>query len=301
MPRRRNVGRSRAVRVLLALTAVSACLGAVALAASRPQGREGVSGGAGRTGEKKQRGKKRSGEKKPGKNQADKKQRQTQPPRPSFLEVPTVPSIGAEAQFRFHLTPRAQPPRPPGSEGDVDTGGGPSLPRRFQCRLDGSDWRACSSPHRLDGLAPGTHKLAVRALSPGGRPGFIVHFAWEQLEAKPFTVESKAGVLTDLYPGESAQTLPVLVTNPNPVPIHIISLTVAIGNAPSGCPAEPNFALTPASVSSAAPLTVPAGASVGLPSPAASAPAIALRDLSVNQDACQGTSVPLVFNGEAHG
>lgn len=280
--RRIVAGRSRAVRTLLALTAISACLGAVAYAAIRPEGRETVSAADPRRG---------------GTNASGKKRRQTQPPRPRFLEVPMAPSIGARAQFRFHLVSRMQAPRrqSPGAPG------GAPPPRRFQCRLDKSDWGACDSPHLVDGLPPGGHDFAVRALSPGGRPGPAAHLAWEQLAPKRFSVEPRIEALEDLYPGDPAQALPVLITNPNPAPIVLTSLTVAVASAPPGCPAEPNFALSASSVSPTAPLTVPAGASVGLPSATATAPAIALRDVPVNQDACRGAEVPLAFSGEAHG
>ncbi len=281
--RRIVAGRSRAVGTLLALAAISAALGTVAYAATRPGGHDAVAGADSRRG---------------GANAPAKKRRQTQPPRPLFLEVPAPPSIGAQAQFRFHLVPRTQGPsqRPSGPKGAA-----PPLPRRFQCRLDESEWGPCDSPHLVDGLAPGGHKLTVRALSPAGRPGPAAHFPWEQLEPKPFSVEPRIGALEDLYPGDPAQALPVLITNPNPAPIVLTSLTVAVASAPPGCPAEPNFAPTASSISPATPLTVPAGASVSLPSTTATAPALALRDAPVNQDACRGAEVPLVFSGEAHG
>jgi hypothetical protein len=87
--------------------------------------------------------------------------------------------------------------------------------------------------------------------------------------------------------------------NPNPAAIEVTSLTVAVAAEPS-CPAE-SFALTPAGVSGEAPLRVPAGDSVRLPTEAIAAPTIAMRDLSVSQDGCQGIEVSLVFDGEAHG
>jgi hypothetical protein len=281
--RRIVASRSRAVRVLLALTAISACLGAVAYAATRPVSREAVSGADLRPG-----GRKVSG----------KKPRQTRPPRPRFIEVPTAPSVGAQAQLRFRVAPRVQRPR---SRAPGSGGGDPPPPRRFQCRLDGSDWEVCDSPHRLDGLAPGGHEFAVRALSRVGRPGLAANFAWEQLQPKPFSIKPQTGELEDLYPGDPAQVLPVQITNPNPVPIVLTSLTVAVDGAPPSCPADPNFSPSPSSISATAPLTVPAGVSISLPSAAASAPTIALRGLPINQNACMGAEVSLAFSGEAHG
>jgi hypothetical protein len=288
MSGRRTVVRcSRTVRMLIAVTALSACLaGAVAYAATRPERHAAVASADRRTG---------------GGGVTGGRRRRTRAPRPRFVEVPGPPSVGAGAQFRFHVVPRAErsalrPPRP-GS----GSGGEPAASRRFQCRLDADAWEACGSPHLVDDLAPGWHSFAVRALSAAGRPGPAAHFAWEQLKPKPFSVEPRAGAIDDLYPGDPAQELPVLITNQNPVPIVVTSLRVAVGATPPDCPAAPNFAATPASVSAAAPLIVPAGASVSLPSAAVSAPAIALRDLPVNQNACQDIEVPLVFSGEAHG
>jgi hypothetical protein len=120
------------------------------------------------------------------------------------------------------------------------------------------------------------------------------------VDPTPFSIEPQAEGVEDLYPGHPAQQLPVLIGNPNSVPIEVTSLTVAIDGDPPTCPAE-NFARTPSSISSAAPLAVPAGGSVGLPSATASAPAIGMLDLPFNQDACRGAAVPLVFSGEAHG
>jgi hypothetical protein len=48
-------------------------------------------------------------------------------------------------------------------------------------------------------------------------------------------------------------------------------------------------------------LAVPANSSASLPTATASAPTVSMLNLSVNQDACRGTEVPLVFNGAAQG
>jgi hypothetical protein len=186
--------------------------------------------------------------------------------------------------------------------------------RRFQCRLDDGGWRACTSPYRLTGLGFGIHTFAVRALNRADIPGSASSYSWQQAEVavapgqvspaqqevdpKPFSIE-RQGELEDLYPGYPPQQLPVLVINPNPVPIEVTSLTVGIPVDPPSCSAE-NFTLTASSVSPAAPLIVPAGASIALPTASASAPTIGMLNLPVNQDACRGAEVPLVFAGEAH-
>lgn len=293
-PGRIAAGRARAIRALLALIAASACLGAVAYAATRPEDPALGLAGSKPVGVAPQHGTHAL----PGKGAEALL-------RPRFIEYPEAVSAVAIAQFRFHVPPRSQPPLRTSPE---NPGGEVISTRRFQCGLDGGGWRACSSPHRVGGLTPGSHALAVRAFNRAGRPGPAVSYSWrqaepspeqDQVEPKQFTIELR-GLLDDLHPGFPPQQLPILISNPNPVPIEVTSLTVAIDSDSPACSAE-NFALTRSSVSPTAPLMVPAGSSVGLPTATASAPTIAMLDLSVNQDACQGADVPLVFDGEAHG
>jgi hypothetical protein len=300
-PRRIAAGRRRAVGAIVALTAVSTCLGAVAYAATRTQSPAvGLAGstpvvvapqpGAGAA---------------PGKTAEEL-------PRTRLLEYPAAVSSAAEAQFRFHVPSRSEsapPPTLPGRPGET------APRRRFQCRLDGGGWRPCGSPHRLTGLALGSHTFAVRALNRADLPGPANSYSWRQVEdppaseqvspaqprvdPKPFSIELH-GELEDLYPGYPPQQLPVLVTNPNPVAIEVTRLTVEIAVDPPSCAAE-NFVLTASSASPRAPLIVPAGAAIELPTASASAPAIAMLNLAVNQDPCRGVEVPLVFDGEAQG
>jgi hypothetical protein len=276
-PRLGPSGSPRAIGAL-ALIAAVACLGAVAYAAGRPDGR-GAKDGAIAKGKRKH-----------------KHRPPHSPPRPRFIEAPGPTTIGSEAQFRFHLVPRPQPD-PPQTGPD---GSEPKAPRRFQCRLDSDGWSACSSPHIAVGLPPGAHAFAVRALDRRGSPGRAAHLSWQQVEPKPFSIEPQ-GTSEGMLPGDPPQPLPVRVVNPNSVPIEVTSLTVEIAEDPPGCPGNPNFELIPASLSPSAPLTVPASGSASLPSATVSAPAIALRNLPVNQNACQGTQVRLAFSGQAHG
>ena len=291
-PGRIAAGHGRAVKAIIALIAVLACLGAVAYAAARPkQPAAGL-----------------------GESQAvsAETRHETDVPRggeelllrPRFIEFPDATSTANEVQFRFHVPPRTQRPHPPlpGPSGE------PKPPRPFQCRLDDRGWRNCRSPYRLSGLAPGGHVLAVRAFNRDDRPGPAVSYSWwqagpssrpEQVDPKPFEIEAR-GELEDLYPGYPPQSVPILITNPNSAPIEVTSLTIAIAGDPPDCSAE-NFALTPSSVSATAPLAVPANSSVSLPTATTSAPTVRMLNLSVNQDACRGAGVPLVFSGEAHG
>jgi hypothetical protein len=276
MHRRRHNGRSRATRAVIALVVAVACLGSVAYAATRTDVMQ----------------RQADGTRHPARAQGD------GPPRPRFIEVPPSGGILTDVQFRFHVAPPAQPAGRPGP------GPGPAPPakwRRFQCRFDGGDWSACSSPERFAGLEPGDHAFAVRALNRRGQPGPAAHYRWAQLQPQNFTIDSLAGTLEELMPGAPAQRLPVRIVNPNPVPIEVTALTVTATPDAPGCPSDTNFAVTPSNVSAAAPLSVPAGGSVSLPTAAVTTPTLALRELPTDQNACQGAVVHLDFSGEARG
>jgi len=292
-PGRIAVGGSRAARVTVVLTAVSACIAAVAYAATRPE-----RSGLGLAGSKPVRVAPQLGAGAvPGKGE--------EAPRTSFLESPPPVSVAAEAQFRFHVPPRGQRPSPAPSGPPA---GAATPTRRFKCSLDQGRWIACSSPHRLTGLALGRHSFSVRALSGAGRTGPANSYSWRRTEPapaqqedgpKPFSIELLEQ-LEELLPGHPPQDVPVRVTNPNPVAIEVTSLTVAVAKGSQACPPE-NFSSTPSSASPATPLVVPAGASAALPTATISAPTIAMLNLPANQDPCQGAAVPLAFSGEAHG
>lgn len=270
----RDLGRRRAARALIALAAAVACLGGVAYAASiseqnRPLGK---------------------------KTKPPLRKQGQGPPRPRFIEVPPDGGVDPDSQIRFHVAPpEQQGPGPvPGPAGPS-----PDRGRRFECRLDGGEWDDCASPYLLRGLEPAEHSFAVRALNRRGLSGQVARYRWALLEPKEFSVEPLTGSLEELIPGAPAQPLPVRITNPNPAPIEVTSLTVAVAPEPTGCPADPNFEVIASGLSPEAPLTVPAGGSASLP--AATAPAVAMRELPIDQNACQGASVHLDFSGEAHG
>jgi hypothetical protein len=294
MPPGRIAGRGRAVRVLIALTAVSTVLGAAAYAATRPEGpAAGIA-------ESKTISLPKSEVSSPS---GDGEAR----PKARFIEYPEEDSVAAEVQFRFHVPARSGRP---GDETPPEAAPVPAPTRRFQCKLDSGVWAACDSPHRVSGLALGAHAFRVRALDRAGRPGPATSYSWRQVAPPspaehldstpvPFSIELR-GELEQLFPGHPAQQIPVVVSNPNPGPIEVTSLTVAIDGDPPSCSAE-NFVLTQSSVSPTTPLVVPADASLELPTATVSAPTIGMLNLPVNQDPCQGVEVPLVFNGEAHG
>lgn len=171
---------------------------------------------------------------------------------------------------------------------------------RFQCRLDKRSWAGCKSPFVANRLAVGLHAFSVRTVARGKR-GKAARFRWRVLEPKDFAIAPQLGGLGALYPGAPAQALPLVLSNPNPVPIFVTSLQARATSDPAGCASADNLIFHSSSASDAAPIKVPAGSSVSLPAPGASAPAIQLRDLPVNQDACQRAQFPLAFSGKARG
>jgi hypothetical protein len=172
---------------------------------------------------------------------------------------------------------------------------------RFQCRLDSRSWSACQSPVSFSRLPVDSHSFSVRVLGARGRHGNAARFRWRVLEPMDFSITPQLAGLGALFPGAPAQALPLTITNPNPVPIFVTGLQVRATADPAGCGSAENLILTGSSASSAAPIKVPAGGSVSLPAPGAPAPTIQLRDLPVNQDACQRGQFPLLFSGTARG
>jgi hypothetical protein len=313
-PCRNAAGRRRAARVILALAVVSVCLGAVvAYAATRSGGKQNGLGenrvvrppsSSGGTGPQ-------SGDRPP------KRERLL---RPQLLETPPQQTEASDIQIRFRVpahTPVTPAPAPIPASGSEPN---PEVPtRRFQCKLDDEDWSGCSSPYRMTGLTPGTHRFVVRAFNREERVGEAVDSSWQQTPAaaeptpqppaenqpvepgqpKQFSIEALEEP-EGLYPGFPPRLIPIRVNNPNPVPIEVTALTVAIGDAPADCSGE-NFELTPSSASPQAPLTVPAEGSIDLPAGGIEPPAIQMLNLPVEQDACQEAAIPLVFGGEAEG
>jgi hypothetical protein len=172
---------------------------------------------------------------------------------------------------------------------------------RFQCSLDGRAWSACQSPLVFSKLTVDSHSFSVRTVAARGRHGKAASFRWRVLEPKNFSIQPQLASLGALYPGAPAQALPLAIANPNQVPIFVTGLQVRATADPAGCASAENLILTGSSASNAAPIKVPANGSVGLPAPGISAPSIQLRDLPVNQDACQRTQFPLAFSGTARG
>ena len=210
----------------------------------------------------------------------DARPRAPRPPRPAISRHPAKTTLSTNVAFRY-------------VDRQAEVG--------FQCKLDDDGWKGCGSRVAYRGLAVGAHRFLVRAKAKGGRRSRPALFAWVQAEPKGFSIAADLSGLSRLYPGAAPVALPLVLTNPNSAPISVTALRVAASGDPAGCGSEENLELIPAAVSVARPLKIPAGASVRLPAQGVSPPAISLRDLPVDQDACQGAQFPLAFSGEAHG
>jgi hypothetical protein len=201
-------------------------------------------------------------------------------PRPKITMHPDKLSTSSSAKFSFAV--RSGKPR-------------------FQCRLDSRPWTPCQSPAGFSKLAVGSHSFSVRIVAARGRRGKASRFRWRVLEAMDFSIQPQLAGLGALYPGAPAQPLPLVIANPNPVPIFVTSLMAKATADPIGCSSAENLILSGSSASPGSPIEVPANESVSLPGPGGSAPAIQLRDLPFSQDACQKTRFPLSFSGTARG
>jgi hypothetical protein len=202
------------------------------------------------------------------------------PPRPRITAHPTKTTLSTRVIFRHSS-------RLAGGE--------------FECKLDGGEWRRCGPQVSYRGLAVGPHLFLVRVGNEAGARSRPTRFSWVQAQPRSFSIAAELAALSQLYPGAPPVAVPLVLTNPNSAPIAVTALRVGVAADPAACPSAENLELIPSSASKAAPLTIPAGGSVRLPAAGVSSPAIALRDLPVNQDGCQGAQFPLTFSGEAHG
>jgi hypothetical protein len=201
-------------------------------------------------------------------------------PRPRIVRHPAKATLSTRVSFRYASR------RP-----EVD----------FACKLDDAGWKRCGRARvAYRDLAVGAHRFYVRAETDGARSR-PARFAWVQGEPKSFSIVPELSALGRLYPGAAPIPVPLVLTNPNPAPIRVTALRVSVIADPAACPSGANLELLPSSASAKTPVKIPAGGTVRLPAGDVSAPAIALRDLPVNQDACQGISFPLAFSGEALG
>lgn len=173
----------------------------------------------------------------------------------------------------------------------------------FQCSVENGPWQPCTSPstYALTTTNNGVHQFAVRAVDAAGNVSVAAaySFKYDPTAQMPFTV---TGTVAGLLLGVT-QPLVVTLTNPSSTTaISVQSLTVAVtGSSSAACPATGNVTVQQSTVSSAAPVHIPAGGSVTLHSAAEGAPQILLVDLpTVDQDACKNVTFSLGYSGTAY-
>ncbi len=203
----------------------------------------------------------------------------TQPPAPAITAAPSDPSSSAAATFAF-------------TDGWGDA--------TFECSLDNQGWTPCQAAITYTGLQPGAHMFAVRAIDPAGDVSQATQFAWTITAASsglPSTILGDA--VGHLYPGASAQQVPLTIKNPNSAAIDVTGLTAVIDESslPAGCSLS-GYELEQASIPSAG-IAVPAGGSVTLPAQGATTASIRMLDLPIDQDACQNAQLTLSYSGSA--
>jgi hypothetical protein len=175
----------------------------------------------------------------------------------------------------------------------IAAAGAPEL----RCQLDRGPAKPCGSRVVYHGLRGGNHTFLVAAQRPGRRT-VRADFGWRVLEPEPFEIEPRPGAVGPLFPGAAPTPIRVIISNPNSKSITLSALRVAARGGTPGCAPATNLALTAPDLS-ATPPRIPAHGSLTLPSATIAAPTIQLRELGVNQDACQSAKFDLSFSGSA--
>jgi hypothetical protein len=119
------------------------------------------------------------------------------------------------------------------------------------------------------------------------------------VEGKAFTVSG--GTSAALAPGLT-RALSLTIANPNDVAISVTALTVTVatGSSKAGCDGPTNLLVTQSNLSASDPLNVPAHGQASLPSGSLEAPAVLMKNLPTNQDACKNASFTFDYSGSAH-
>jgi hypothetical protein len=112
-----------------------------------------------------------------------------------------------------------------------------------------------------------------------------------------FTVAGDVG--PPLLPG-GREPIDLTITNPNPVPITVVSNRTTVTTGSTSCPPS-EFAVTQGFT---APVTIPASTTASLSTLGVDRsdwPSLAMPDTAVDQDACQGRHLVLRYQAEAVG
>jgi len=155
-------------------------------------------------------------------------------------------------------------------------------------------------------LRVGSHVFRVRAIGRSGHKSRTTVYRWTVFaptpppaEAVPFTITT-AGAGEPLYPGDAAESIPLMLSNPNSEPLYVTELDVTVSRSPASCEAAENLAIQQSSASSATPVVVPADGSVTLPAQGVTAPTVQMLELPVDQDGCKGATFTFHYSGSGH-
>jgi hypothetical protein len=119
------------------------------------------------------------------------------------------------------------------------------------------------------------------------------------VEGKAFTVSG--GTSAPLAPGLT-RALSLTISNPNDVAISVTALTVTIaaGSSKAGCDGPTNLLVTQSNLSASNALNVAAHGQASLPNGSVEAPAVLMKNLPTDQDACKNASFTFDYSGSAH-
>jgi len=181
-----------------------------------------------------------------------------------------------------------------GASGTFDTGGCSLGSSATRCvALSNGDGIATTSALRAN-TTPGAFTVTARVIGGMSSIGFSL------TNGIPFTV-TLGSVSPQLYPGATASSIPVRISNPNPFPISVVSLVIAAHNA--SCNPTTNLVVRQVDLATATHpgrIVVPAHGTVTLPAQGVGRPTLQLLDLPYDQTpSCAGQTFTLTSTGIA--
>ncbi len=201
------------------------------------------------------------------------------PTKPVFSQTPPDPSTSATSTFAWSSSD-------PAPASGVD---------HYECSKENGSYATCLSPHTyaVQTTSNGLHQFAVRAVDAAGNVSPVASYTWKVDKGSPqnFTI---TGAVSGLKPSSSFTEIPVTITNPNAEMLYVTSLDVGVAGV-TGCDAS-NFATQGWAASTSSP-KFPVAASSSATAPTGKRPAIRLKDLAGNQDACKSKTLTLTFTG----
>jgi hypothetical protein len=169
----------------------------------------------------------------------------------------------------------------------------PAAGVQFLCTIDSRAPTSCTSPLTYSRLALGAHTFRVTAREGVAQQSQAATYTWRVQSSVMITGNAQGA----LYPGADPSPIPLTLSNGASTRVSITGLTVSIDGSqlPTGCDPS-SFQLMQSNVSSVQPLIVPGDGRVTLPAQGITAPSISMRNTNANQDACEGTTLTLLYS-----